>query len=282
MLENNNHAWILCASRITRAETHYNNMKKPIIAAAAMLAAITASQGAITITSYYPFGESGSLGTGNRPIDVISGLNPTLNIGTGVAQTAPGANAGSTAYLDSSNPANEGWYGHSYTSLPSDNFAFGIYAQASGTGGNVGSLFTIGGDPGAYGLGLNGNGWSAYRVNQAWIGQAEGTSGSFTANTWSHLALVRQNGTTTFYIDGISAGTTTVASVNGTGHFGVQPGGAVWFDGLLDEARIVSFSTTDSTADILTTLQTGAIVPEASSALLGAFGCLALLRRRRA
>lgn len=259
-------------------------MKKTILLSAGLLALSGISQAAITITGYYPFGESGSLGTGNVPLDTVGTNSATVLFGDpGTAVTGPGGNAGSTAYLDTSNAAAGGYHGTNFGYLPTDNYAFSIYASANAAGGgNTGNIMSIGTN-GAYCFDFGSNGWGASFVGVQWISQVGGVSGSFTPNTWTHLALVRQNGLTTFYIDGISAGTTAADSGNkGNGHFSVHPGASFSFDGLLDEARVVTFSSTDSTADILTTLQTGAIVPEASSALLGAFGCLALLRRRRA
>jgi len=51
-----------------------------------------------------------------------------------------------------------------------------------------------------------------------WLANTGGPhiSGSFTENTWHHVALVRSSGTWTLYIDGISAGTSTT---NGTYDF---------------------------------------------------------------
>ena len=46
-----------------------------------------------------------------------------------------------------------------------------------------------------------------------WLANTGGPhiSGSFTANTWHHVALVRSSGTWTLYIDGTSAGTSTTS-----------------------------------------------------------------------
>jgi hypothetical protein len=69
-------------------------------------------------------------------------------------------------------------------------------------------------------------------------------SGSFTANTWHHVALVRSSGTWTLYIDGTSAGTSTT---NGTYNFastvdwtlGADAATTYPFTGYLSDVRVV-------------------------------------------
>lgn len=63
-----------------------------------------------------------------------------------------------------------------------------------------------------------------------------------------------------------------------TPHISVAPGGTSYFDGDLDEARVLTFTSGESTTNILNTLQG---VPEPTAALLGGIGLLGLLRRRR-
>lgn len=83
-------------------------------------------------------------------------------------------------------------------------------------------------------------------IYSIWLSNTGGPhiSGSFTANTWHHVALVRSSGTWTLYIDGISAGTSTT---NGTYDFastvdwyiGASGSGYAW-TGYAQDVRISS------------------------------------------
>jgi hypothetical protein len=263
------------------------------LAAIASLALVaSSSQAAITMVAEYHLGEAGSLGASNSSLlDSASGGTPSgaqnmdgnagspsgTSVGT-VGVFAPG----STAYLDTS-ATNAGWYNNSgnMTTLPTDNFAFGIYARTATLQSR--DIFILGASNGAFKLSMDSNGWGGSSHNAAWIGNANGTSGSFTANAWVHLALVRTSGATAFYIDGVQQGSTYAgAPVHDTPHISVIPGGGIFFSGNLDEARIVTFDAADAGVGNINVLNTLQAVPEPSSALLGGIGMLCLLRRRRA
>lgn len=244
---------------------------------------VVTSSAAITVYADYHLGEAGSLGASNLPLDSSgNGRNFSSEISGGTATVgAAGVYApGSTAYLDTSGGGNEGWYASGLISdLPTDDFAFGVFARAASTGAAEGDVFTVGGSNGSLKLSLAGNGWAASAHNVAWIGGDGGVTGSFTANMWVHLALVRSGGLTTFYINGVAQGSSYGGTpVNDTPHLSVAPGGGTYFDGLIDEARIVTFSTGESPTNILNALQG---VPEPSLPLLGALGLLPLLAQRR-
>jgi hypothetical protein len=78
-------------------------------------------------------------------------------------------------------------------------------------------------------------------------------------------------------LDRSGGGRKGVTPVINTPHLSVDPGGFVYFDGHLDEARVVTFTSGESTANILNTLT----IPEPSSAALLGLGGLALVLRRR-
>jgi hypothetical protein len=257
----------------------------PIIAAS--IISLASSQAAVTLYAEYHLGESGSLGANNNPQDSSgNGKNIATDISgstTNVSTTGVFA-PGSTHYLDTSGSGNQGWYSPDLystgTTLPSDDFAFSIFTRASeNSAGTSGDIFTVGGGPNAFKLSLASNGWAASSHGTAWIGGTNGVSGSFTANEWVHLALIRSGGVTTFYIDGVAqSGTITSAPTHDTPHISVDQGGTNYFDGHLDEARIVTFTSGESTTNILNALTA---IPEPSSVLLGSLGMLTLLRRRR-
>ncbi len=261
-------------------------MKKqhPLLLAAASLALAASSHATITLFAEYHLGEAGSLGANNTPLDSSgNGLNISNEINGANASVINGGTvaAGSTAYLSTGGAGDEGWYANGYGGLATDNFAFGVFARAASLGATQADIFIMGGGNNAFKLQLDNNGWAASSHNAAWIGGANGVTGSFTANTWVHLALIRSSGTTTFYIDGVAqAGTYGGAPAHDTVHLSVNSGGGAYFDGGLDEARVVTFDAGEPTANVLTALQ----VPEPATAfaLVGGLGLLLGLRRHRA
>lgn len=260
---------------------------------AALALTLTCSNAAIVVVAEFHLGEAGSLGSNNVPLDSATGGTPagSQNIGnhisgsTATVGTSGVYAPGSTAYLDTSGGGNEGWYDGSNTlsSLATDNFGFGIFVRAASLGATQGDVFTLGGGAptGAFKLSLDNNGWAASAHSVAWIGPANGISGSFTANQWVHLALVRTSGTTTFYINGAAQATYGGTPVHHAMHLSVAPGGGTYFDGQLDEARVVTFDAADAGAGNINVLNTLQGVPESSTTLLGAVGAILLLRRRR-
>jgi autotransporter-associated beta strand protein len=237
----------------------------PISFIATLLCAAT-SHATIVPFAEYLLGEAGSLGANNKPQDNTGNgrhYSEEINGGsatTGNASFHPNA-TGSTAYLDTSGTNNEGWYsGNMFGSLPSDNFAFGVFARAAGIGDQNGDVFTLSGSSGAFKLSLEGNGWGASSHNVAWIGGDGGVAGSFQADTWVHLALVRSGGLTTLYIDGVAQGSPFGGlPVHGSPHMSVSPGGGSYFDGHIDQARVVTFSAGEPVANIITALQQGVV-----------------------
>ena len=256
----------------------------------------------VSIYAEYHLGEAGSLSS-NLPQDTSgNGFHFLRQIGTVTQSSAsPSAAAftstgvASTSYMDTSGGGNNAYYSNQVpgepntnTSVATDNFAFGIFARASSTSGTTGTVFSTGGQTSSsYSLNLESGGWEAGTVTAAGaFTNQTGASGSFSANTWVHLAMIRTGGVSTFYVDGVQVGSTfTTAGNHDTGHLSVNPGGNTYFDGNLDEARIVTFTAGESTANIITSLQSGVTaVPEPSTyGLIGAgtIAAAALVRRRR-
>lgn len=250
-----------------------------LLAAAALTGTAT---GAITVYAEYRLGEAGTLGPDNTPLDSIGTrhIDQPIN-GAGVSVGTPGAYPGSTAFMDSSDPSNTGFYSlGNFADLPVNNVAIGVYAKASSNdAGNIGTIFGTG-DGGGFDLGLHANGWAGSLFNVDWVGPAGGVAGSFTPDTWVHLALIRADGVTTFYLDGVAQpGTLGLTPVHSSPHLSVSPGGFSYFDGGIDGARAVFFDSGESPSAVLNVL-TG--VPEPSSVALLGLGSLVALRRRRA
>jgi len=121
---------------------------------------------------------------------------------------------------------------------------------------------TSGGQALAYNGNAGSNGWGIYLTNGTYRAFFGGVTtfgfATATAGTWTHLALVRNNGTATLYTNGVAAGsTTTSAPLTPTGTFGlgVNPGGGVpanEFVGYMDEVRVFTFAANAfSTSDLL-------------------------------
>jgi len=256
-------------------------MKTRSIAAPSIIASLlslAASHATIIPYAEYHLGEGGSLGGSNKPQDSTgNGRHFANDIGGGDAATGnasfhPNA-TGSTAYLNTAPSlpnSNQGWYsGEMFSSLPTDNFAFGIFARAAANTANVnespgvpafngtqGDIFTVGNQTGSFKLSLEGGGWTASSHFVNWIG----SSGSFQPDTWVHLALIRSGGLTTFYVDGVAQGTPFAGTpVFASPHMSVAPGGGAYFDGNIDEARVVHFTPGEPTANIITALQQGVV-----------------------
>lgn len=236
----------------------------PIIAS---LLSLAATHAAITPYAEYPLGEAGSLGGSNKPQDGGGGnhhFNYDISGGdatTGNASFHPNA-TGSTAYLDTSDPGNQGWYSddNTYSSLPTDHFAFGIFVRAAAnTDETQADIFTLGNTGGSLKLSLEGNGWSASAHGVNWVAPPGGVGGSFQPDVWVHLALIRTEGITTFYIDGVANGTFNGSVTHASPHLSVSPGGGQYFNGHLDEARIVTFTPGEPVGNIITALQQGVI-----------------------
>jgi hypothetical protein len=63
-------------------------------------------------------------------------------------------------------------------------------------------------------------------------------SGSISANTWTHIAVVRNNGTITIYKDGSSQGTMSVGYALNLSNTQISAGNSEYFQGYMDEIRI--------------------------------------------
>lgn len=248
--------------------------------ATTVLAGSTNAGAAVTLYAEYLLGEPGSLGASNVPLDSVGGRNIDTTINPGpVTVGAPGAHAGSSAFLDTSDPANSGYYHPgNFADLPTDNVAIGVYARAASLdAANHGTIFGTG--EGGLDLSLQTNGWSGSIFNVAWVAEPGGVTGSFTMNQWTHLALVRAEGVTTFYIDGVAQpGTYGGAIVNALPHVSVSPGGFSYFDGGIDDARVVTFDPGEPTTNIIAALQG---VPEPTVAVLLAIAGAAFVGGRR-
>ena len=240
----------------------------------------------------YDLGEPGSF-IGQLPQDSVGTRHQTNSIGTlsfgGVTDTAAPGSTNATEYRPAG--ANTGSYGASSAGIPNDNFGIEIWARSHNINQTVNDLFVLQGAANGSVSFRAGNGvWAAHIFNIDWVGAVSGVGQTAFENEWTNLAIIRENGESTFYIDGIAqAGTTfgapSFGAASGGIHLGVTPGGATYFDGDLDSARIFTFD--PNVDDPVAALSINATVPEPHSIAmwivlgLGAIGFVWRKRRRR-
>ena len=137
-------------------------------------------------------------------------------------------------------------------------------------------IFVLNGQGGdGYGLLLTGGNWSGLLGGVLFL-----TGSAAVANTWTHLALVNEAGTSTLYVNGVVADSTSSGASTPTSQFsiGTDPADNYMY-GYLDQVRVFTFAGSFNTASLNLSS-----VPEPSTyaAVLG-FGALGLAawRRRR-
>jgi len=238
---------------------------------------VPAANATITVQAHYEMGDNGS-GSNNLPTDSSGNGRDYQNNINSATITLSGGGYNNDAYY-SFDGSTQAYYGTGYDA-PEDNVGIEVWTRTSnlaqvnthlfGTGSNVTGL-NIGYDA------AGGTGWFGAVGGIAFVGTV-GTA-NYTSNDWIHLAVVRDNGTSTFYVNGVASGTAgnTPNDAN-TPHMAVTSGATAYFGGDLAEARIFTFTSGEfSTGDLIYPS-----VPEPATtslcALVFGFG---LLRRRR-
>ncbi len=168
--------------------------------------------------------------------------------------------------------------------MATNNFAVEFWVRTSNLTQSAISVFQTGNNNnGSLKIGIAGGVWTASYHNVGWIGATDGVGQAVTSGTWTHLAVIRDNGTSTFYIDGVAqSGTSNGTPVhNDSAHLAVNPGGFAgnWFEGDLDE--INTFTFVSGVDDPVAALSINAVPEPASTAFLGLSGLVFLLRRRK-
>ena len=253
-------------------------MKTSLSTCAALFLASLPAMSAITVQAHFEMGDNGQ-GASNRPVDSSgNGRNFTGNVNTATITLTGGGYDNDAFYTF--NGSNQGYFEIGYDA-PENNVGIEVWARTSdlaqlnhhvfGTGSNVNGL-NIGYDA------SGGTGWFGAVGGLAFVGTV-GVS-NYNSGEWIHLAVVRDNGVSTFYVNGVASGTNGTTPNNATApHLAVNSGGAPggYFGGGLAEARIFTFTSgTFSTSDLLFPA-----VPEPSTAMLALLAGIPLLRRRR-
>ena len=210
--------------------------------------------------------DGGSATTGTFGVAAV-GTNLNLaNTGSVNSQTYTSDTPGSLSSLATTFDDNDGYFSTTFSAAV-DNFGIEAWAKFDNAADPVGWI-TLNG--------LGGTGWGIVQVGSQVLGHYPGVgnigSASITPGAWTHLALVRDGGTATFYVNGVAAGSTSTATPNppngvleiGYLHSGVDK---EHFNGAIDHVRVFQFDPGqfDPARDLTTSL-----VPEPGSlALLG-------------
>jgi hypothetical protein len=223
-----------------------------VAAVACSVAGVLTSSASITVDAWYRLGEDG-VGASNLPKDsstngydfVNTDSNPA---GVTTSTTAPAP--GSTEFYNFSGDMT-GFDTVSSTTVsnwlpPTDNVGVECWAQSHdlaydnlttvgrvvfGTGDNTHGLGILYDDFGAGFVGVIGN------INYVGLPYQPKTT-----NEWVHLAVVRNNGVSTFYVNGVAVSPTRTDNPNAsTGVYMGHGGSLSNFCGAIDEARIFTF-----------------------------------------
>jgi T5SS/PEP-CTERM-associated repeat protein len=123
-----------------------------------------------------------------------------------------------------------------------EHFALELWARPSTTASGT-DVIAYNGDTGL-------NGWGIIQASNRFMGLLGGVGtvglGSASPNVWTHLALVRDNGVTTFYSNGVAAGNTASAPNLPAGNFAIggrpqAPPSDFFVNGAVDEVRVSTF-----------------------------------------
>ena len=186
---------------------------------------------------------------GGTPLNQTGGLYYT-NVSASLALSRVGSTlaiqfGGSGQYLTNA---------ISFTAV--NNFGIEAWVRPAATNGGISAI--------AYNGNTSSSGWGFFQDNNTYValfgGVATSGSGPAAAGVWTHLALVRDNGVSGFYINGFLIGTTNRAPLTPDGDFALgaapQLPTSLHFTGAIDEVRVFAFNAGQfSTNDLLINLQ---------------------------
>ncbi|HEY7871578.1 MAG TPA: LamG-like jellyroll fold domain-containing protein [Rudaea sp.] len=210
-----------------------------------LVAAALSAQATITVTNQWHLGEAdaGASASGAgaaTTVDSIGGFSLNkVGAPTYASDVPPGI--GSSLSMAFNGTTDEYMNTSGVASTLTDNF--GIEAWVKSNGSTVGNA-TI-----AYNGNTSNAGWGIYRLGTDYgllYGGNIGAPVTPISTQWMELALVRNNGVTTFYVNGVASYTTATGPNSPAGGVGIGGNplisGGELFDGKIDEVRIFSFA----------------------------------------
>lgn len=252
----------------------------------AMLAiGVSSASAAIEVVHLYQLGETENSGNSFMAQDSVSGSH----FGPAFSDPVSGITVGDTPISSSvryvSFEPNDFQFGADFSGLATDNYAIEFWARTTNLSQDAGILSTANGTENGLGFGVVGGNWTAGFLADSpasgsvsdILGESFGVS-AIQSGAWTQLAYIRENGTSSFYVDKTLVGTSLTAPVHDDGLLAVFSGGSEILTADLDNIRIFTFDpSTDNAFGALTTA-----VPEPSSfALIGGLLAIALVRFRR-
>lgn len=215
-----------------------------LLAAFVLLTCLAAPvQAAITVVAHYRMGEADVGAQAGQPgassTQDSAGGPPLTRVGAPV-YSGEGRPIGGSILSMSFNGSSDRYIG---SVVPVSNTQFGIEAWVRSRGSVAGNSSL------AYNGNTGSSGWGLFRLGAQWGflygGVQLGTSPQAVSTEWTHLALVRDGGTASFYVNGQSVATSNNAPNPPAGNFLVGGNplvGTEFFDGEIDEVRVFTFA----------------------------------------
>jgi hypothetical protein len=236
---------------------HHGRIMKPsrfarraIIACAALFLSAVVLHATVTNLAWYRLGENDPGAANGQTVNSnavdLLGLHP-LNR-AGVPQYTSATDPNAAGQLGSSLAVLFGGSNQSYSNavFTTARNNFGLEAWVQPGTEKVGNLVI------AYNGDATANGWGFYRNGSNYSGWINGATsvglGTVVKDQWAHLALVRNNGTNTLYVNGLAAGSDTTATpATPSGAFCIaaaQAGSGIgnFWNGAIDEVRVFTFA----------------------------------------
>lgn len=211
---------------------------------AAFLVFAPAAQAVVTTQSLYRLGEAdtgAAAGSPGAASTLPSVGSVALNrVGNPVYSAQTPAGIGSSLSMSFNGTTDR--YGGAVISTATDNFGIEAWVRSNGrVTDNAAIAYNGNSGSSGYGLYRIGGNWAALYGGVLFFGDPVPVG-----TQWTHLAVVRAGGVSTFYVNGVARGSTPSAPNPPAGGFGIG-GNAVlaineFFDGQIDDVRHFTFA----------------------------------------